>query len=226
MMGYINIVRDKREILMSIRTNKRILSVLFLVFVLALPLFAQERAVVEEITGKVELKAPGRSWVPASPGMEVSKGTVISTGFNSSVSLDLGNSELFVRQLTRLTLEELVRQEGTVTTSVALKVGKVKAKVKSAEGLTHNFTLRSSTSTASVRGTELEFDGFLIEVSEGRVVFMDPSGTEEFVFEGESSGGEDALNVKFGVSPYASEEGGIGLGSPGEGTGTIIVIAN
>ena len=209
---------------MNIIFSKKAVCVLFLIFIFALPLFAQERAVVENVTGKVELKAPGRSWVAASPGMEISKGTVISTGFNSTATLDLGDSELLVKQLTRLTLEELVKKEGTVTTSLSLKVGKVNAKVKSAEGLKHNFTLRSTTSTASVRGTELEYDGFTLVVSEGKVEFLDAEG-KQLVFQGESSGGEEALNVKFGVSPYTSESG-IGVSTADEGTGSIIVLAN
>ena len=188
-------------------------------------LFAQEQGTVQKVTGKVELKAPGMTWVSASPGMKISKGTIISTGFKSALSLDLGDSELEVKQLTRLTLEELIKQEGKVTTALSLKVGKVNAKVKTAEGLQHDFTLRSTTSTASVRGTELDFDGFTIVVSEGTVEFLDATGTREFVFQGESSGGEDALNVRFGVSPYTSE-GGVELEFPDEGSGTIIIVAN
>lgn len=210
---------------MNIVFKNKVFCIILLVFALTLPLFAQEMAVVENVSGKAELKAPGGSWVAASPGMEISKGTVISTGFSSTLSLDLGDSVLSVKQLTRLTLEELVKKEGIVTTSLALKVGKVNAKVKTAEGLQHNFSIRSTTSTASVRGTELEYDGFTIRVSEGTVEFLDATG-KQLVFQGESSGGESALNLQFGVSPYTSEDGGIGLGFPDDGTGSIIVTAN
>jgi hypothetical protein len=104
-----------------------------------------------------------------------------------------------------MSVEELSRQEGTINTALNLKVGKVTAKVKTVEGLGHNFTLRSPTSTASVRGTEFEFDGFAIKVTDGEVVLVDiETGEVETVFQGEISGGEVALNAGFSVSPYTS----------------------
>jgi len=212
---------------------KKLILVFLLILIAALPLIAQEKAVIREFSGKVEIQSPGKGWVSAQKGMEISKGTVISTGFNATASLDLGSSELFVKQLTRMTLDELVRQEGKVTTSLSLKVGKVRAKVKTSEGLTHDFKLRSPTSTASVRGTEFEYDGFTVKVSEGTVSLADVSGKEELVFEGESSGGETALSTGFAVSPYSefSGEGGGGITDEVDAdasgfTGSVVITVN
>ncbi|MFP4619424.1 MAG: hypothetical protein ACLFMZ_11330, partial [Spirochaetaceae bacterium] len=47
-------------------------------------------AVVEETKGKVELKASGGSWQRAETGMELGKGTTISTGFNSEAEIAIG----------------------------------------------------------------------------------------------------------------------------------------
>ncbi|RKX76659.1 MAG: hypothetical protein DRP87_11250 [Spirochaetes bacterium] len=182
-------------------------SILF--FLVVLPGFTQQSAKITDITGKVELKSAGADWLPARVGMEVSVGTIVSTGFNSSAVLDLGSSVINVKQLTRMTLEELIQKEGTINTSLFLRVGEVKANVKSVEGLTHDFTLKSSTSTASVRGTEFEYDGFVVKVVDGVVTLYDVSGVRELVLRGELSGGEEAKSAVFTVNSYTTEEGAL-----------------
>ena len=208
--------------------RKILVCAVLLIVALSTAAISQEKATIIDLSGKVEVKNPGKGWVPARDGMEILGGTIISTGFGGTAVLDLGSSEIRIKQLTRMTLDELTEQEGTVSTQLTLNVGRVSAKVKTTEGLTHNFTLRSPTSTASVRGTEFDFDGFMIRVKDGRVSFLDETGTEELVFEGEISGGEAALNRGFAVSPYTSYSGsdsGILSGSgTGSGfTGTIVV---
>ncbi len=47
-----------------------------------------------------------------------------------------------------MTVEELVQREGTIGTTLFLRVGRVKAEVKSVEGLTQEFKLRSTVSVA------------------------------------------------------------------------------
>jgi hypothetical protein len=94
---------------------------------------AQTQAVVKSFTGKVEVLQ--QAWVPVKAGMKLSMGTTISTGFNSSAVLELGPSVLQVKPLTRLRLNELVAREGTLKTDLFLRVGKVRAEVKTAEGL-------------------------------------------------------------------------------------------
>jgi len=120
------------------------------------PLLAVDTAIITETTGKVEIQAPGKGWTAAGPGTHITKGTTISTGFNSGATIDLGSSEIQVRQLTRMELGELIQQQGTITTDLTLKVGKIRAEIKPVEGLEHDFKIRSAVSTASVRGTILE----------------------------------------------------------------------
>jgi hypothetical protein len=64
-------------------------------------------------------------------------------------------------------------------------VGKVTAQVKTTAGLKHDFKLRSPVSTAAVRGTEFEYDGWRLSVEEGQVVLIDPLGRERLVIQGE-----------------------------------------
>src|SRR5271157_6108882 len=88
-------------------------------------LFSQSQAVVTQFTGKVEVKASGGDWQPAKQGMTLDTGASISTGFSSTALLDLGTSTLKVRPLTRMQLVQLIAREGSVSTTLALKVGKV-----------------------------------------------------------------------------------------------------
>ncbi len=150
-------------------------------------LFAEVSAVVKEVNGKVEIKSSGGSWRKASAGMKISKGDYISTGFNSQAVLLLGDSQVIVKQLTRMELEKLVEKEGTVSTGLNLRVGRVRAEVKSAKGLKQNFTLKSPISTAAVRGTVFEYDGRNLTVYRGLVAFTNPLGQQRLVPAGAAS---------------------------------------
>jgi hypothetical protein len=196
------------------------LPVLLIFLVLLVPgLTAQTQAVVKEITGKVEIKAPGATaWLPAKPGQQLARGSFISTGFNSTAVLALGPSVLSVKPLTRLQLEELIAREGTVATSLFLKVGKVNAEVKTTEGLKQDFTVRSPVSTAAVRGTEFEFDGLTVRVINGMVYLINTTGQSRGVAQGEQSSttgtepptsGDQEKQDSTAVLPYAGSTGGV-----------------
>ena len=165
---------------------KKIIVILILVFVSA-ALFAEISAVFSEVSGKVEIKSPGESWEKAEIGMELKKGDLISTGFRAEAVLKIGPSQLIVKQLTRMELEELVEKEGTVSTGLNLRVGKIKAEVRTTAGLRQNFRLTSPVSTAAVRGTSFEYDGVNLKVFEGTVAFTNKRGRTRSVRIGESS---------------------------------------
>jgi hypothetical protein len=193
---------------------KKLAILLMLIIILAPGLFSQT-AVVKQVVGKVEVKAPGQAWVPAKVGMDVSKGSFISTGFRSTAVLEMGPSVLNVRQLTRMQLEELLEKEGTMTTGLYLNVGKVNAKVKSVKGLSHDFKLRSPVSTAAVRGTDFDYDGRILKVREGIVDFINELKQRRKVFDearlaadGGIETGDTVLDDYSNVSAYAGEAGG------------------
>jgi hypothetical protein len=149
---------------------------------------AAMKAVFSAIVGKVEYQKPGSSWKPAKVGDSIDKGTVVSTGFKSSATLKLEESSLFLKPLTRLTLEEAVKTSGGTQTKLYLLSGRVKADVPPQAGKTTDFRIKSPTATASVRGTAFDFDGLNLMVSRGRVHYQTPTnqfrlvGAREFAY--------------------------------------------
>ena len=101
--------------------------------------------------------------------------------------ISAGTSTLKVAPLTRMQLVELIARQGSVSTTLALKVGKVNAEVKTAQGLRQDFTLKGPQATAAVRGTEFEFDGLSVKVINGLVFFTNTQGQGRGVGAGEAS---------------------------------------
>ena len=172
---------------------------------IALPSFAATSATLRDIKGKVEVKPLGKAWVEAREGMTVDLLATISTGFNSSATLVIADNKIAVAPLTRLTVDKIVEQAGTLGTSLHLRVGKVNAEVKSSSATPQDFKVTSPYSTASVRGTIFEYDGFYLDVQDGIVTFIPgkpprdiaaprsqatETGDDEGAEEGEGSGDE------------------------------------
>jgi len=165
--------------------RKALLIALILACIAALSVSAQ--AVVKEFSGKVEMKVAGGDWKPVALQMVVPKGASISTGFDSKLVLGIGNTTLTVRPLTRMLLEEVIKKENTQTTSLVLSVGKVRADVKSAEGERQDFKVKGPASTAAVRGTVFDYDGFDLVVEQGVVQFVNLLNQVQPVAAGEQS---------------------------------------
>ncbi len=176
------------------------LAVLIVLMALA-ALPAQEKVEIADIQGKVEVKGKSGDWMPAQKGQPLSSDMWISTGFGAKAVLNLIASTIEVQPLTRMTVGELAKQGDSIKTTVNLKVGRIKAKVQTTEGVTHDFKVLSSTSTAAVRGTEFDYDGYVLKVTNGVVDFQMSSGKLEIVFAGEVNGGEQTLKEAFTVSP-------------------------
>lgn len=149
--------------------------------------FAQVRATVESVSGKVEIRAEGGSWQAASAGERIARGSTISTGFNSRAELRLADSILEVEPLTRMTLEDLVETSDSVSTDVFVRVGRTRANVQSAEGVRSDFRMRSPITTASVRGTQFAFDTKTTAVTEGTVTVANFLGRSTSVGQGGSA---------------------------------------
>lgn len=157
--------------------RKIILSVIALVLLPATILFATN-AEIKSFTGKVEIQEPGSTaWVAVAEGQILKSGTIISTGFNANATIDMDEtSEIFVRSLTRVAIEDLTITTDAVKTSLNLTMGKIKADVKTTTGLKHNFTLKTPVSTAAVRGTVFEAGVASIYVETGSVGFSNSIG--------------------------------------------------
>ncbi len=146
------------------------------------------QAQFSEVNGKVEIRpASGGAWQAAEVGMTVDEQTMISTGFNSSAELQMGASTVSVEQLTRMVFEEIVERSDSVETRMNLSVGKMSAQVRSSDGRAQDFQVRSPISTAAVRGTDFEFDGEQLRVTEGIVAFVNNYGQQRRISVGQKS---------------------------------------
>jgi hypothetical protein len=144
--------------------------VLGFLFVLGIPALFSQEVVIREISGTVEIKTPDAAgWSPARQGQIIPRTTVVSTGFKSTAVLTVGNSVLAVQPLTRLTVDEIQETSGKEQVNLSLQTGRIRADVKPPAGGKTEFTVKSPSATASVRGTSFEFDGIQLRVSEGRV---------------------------------------------------------
>ena len=144
-------------------------------------------AVIKSVTGKVEIQQGDSAWKSAAEGQKILPGTVISTGFNSNAVLDLGTSEIFIKPLTRISLNELLEKGSVVKTDLNLKLGKVTADVKTTEGLKNDFTLRTPVSTAAVRGTIFTAGVNSLSVQQGKIAYSNKMGQTRTVQAGSSS---------------------------------------
>ena len=217
---------------------KRIGIAMIIALVFAFAIFevgAQSHAVFKTVAGKVEIQNPGeQAWGPASVGMEVPIKATISTGFGGGAVLEVGASTLTVRQLTRLRIDDLSTQNKVTRTNLTMRVGRIRAEVKSTAGTATDFKLRSPVSTAAVRGTGFETDGAFLSVFESIVAFLSESGISTDIGTGETgvtgdggppSGGAAQREANTGVDPYTTLTGGGGTGNgePGLGIGAITV---
>jgi hypothetical protein len=217
--------------------NTRRLLVLAILVLVAAGAVAQQTAVFEDVSGKVEVRAPGASWQAAQEGQEIPINATVSTGFNSEATLALGRSTVVMKALSRMTVEDLVEREGTVQTGVRLDVGRVSAEVRSAEGVQTDFRVRGPISTASVRGTAFDFDTFVLFVIENKVELRNLLDQARTVMEeqGSSTRGFDypenperSLIAQTGTDPQpAAVSTGLPQGSRGgdggRGLGNIVV---
>jgi len=214
----------------GLHMNKTLI-ILLAVLLAGTSLVAQNQAVLKEATGKVEIQTSGGTWQQVRIGMRLDLGTTISTGFNSSAVLDLGSSVLSVKPLTRMRLDQLLEQGGTVQTELFLRVGKVSAEVKSAAGLKQDFKLRSPVSTAAVRGTDFDYDTYGVHVEDGNVYYFNLLNQGRTYGSGEGGGsdgynspptGDQSKNENSTVDPYAPGAGGTREGGSFGATDTYL----
>jgi hypothetical protein len=183
---------------------------------------APASAFFREVSGTVEIKTAGSTvWVNAAKGDSIEQDTIISTGFRSTALIALGNSTLAVRPLTRLSLEEIIRNQNGEQVNLYLQTGRVRAKVNPPSGGTVDFTVKSPSATASVRGTSFDFDTENLRVEEGRVQYSLANGRRVSVGEQERSYVDEANNRIASPFEAAREDAAPGL-PPGSGSGSPV----
>jgi len=155
---------------------KKTFFVVLLSAAIAAGVFGQN-GVIRELTGEVEIKPSGASaFTAAKAGDTVARDTIVSTGFRSTAVIVIGSSTITVRPLTRLSLAEIQSASEAENVNVNLQTGRVRVDVRPPAGTRADFTVQSTTASASVRGTSFEFDTVNLSASEGTVSFSSFSG--------------------------------------------------
>jgi hypothetical protein len=158
------------------------------IFILTGLYVSAQNAVIEHVTGTVEIKQPGEnSYKAANAGDKLFKETVISTGFKSFAIIKTGSTTITARPLTHLTLTEIENLSDVETLNINLQAGRVRVDVKPPAGTKAAATVKGPTVTASVRGTSFEFDTDNLYVNEGVVSFRGSKGQNILVRAGETS---------------------------------------
>ena len=204
------------------RKTDRFLIALALAFLTAVSAHGLEAKVVS-VSGKAEVQAKGTSsWKALRVGDVISKGSVISTGFKSSLGLNVDGSTVTLGALTRMTLEQLASNDSKTQTSLYLDSGRVHAEVNKTAGKRVDFKVSSPVATASVRGTSFSFSASGNSDIEAGLVAMGPGVDSPTVYAGDDPDGflpapgdsnamtpTSDINGKREVPVYAGQESGI-----------------
>jgi hypothetical protein len=158
------------------------------IFILTGMWLSAQNAVIEHVTGNVEIMQPGEKiYKNAVSGETIYKETVILTGFKSFAIIKIGSTTITARPLTHLTLKEIQKMTDTETLNVNIQAGRVRVEVKPPAGTKARTTIIAPSAVASVRGTSFEFDTNNLYVNEGTVSFGGDRGQNILVRAGENS---------------------------------------
>jgi hypothetical protein len=139
-----------------------------------------QQARITEVKGNVEIKS-SRDWEAASVGDIIGKSMSISTGVRSSAVVAVGSSTITISPLSIVTLEELLRGENSEETTLFLRSGRLRADITPPGSTEVEFTVRSPTTTASVRGTSFTFNGRRLQVHSGSVSLINNISLQKVV---------------------------------------------
>lgn len=159
---------------------------------------------VTRITGSVEIMEPGQPWAPAEVDGKIPLEAIVSTGFRSSAAITLNDvAVLEIGPLTRIALTELVARDDALVADLYLDFGRIDASVQTAEGVDHDFTIRTTMSVASVRGTRFIGDGELWRVTEGVVSVSNRRGEEVLITVDERT---EVIGTALPLDPQRAQE--------------------
>ena len=136
----------------------------------------EEAATLLQLEGNVEVRRPGGAWEKAVEGGVFSGGTVISTGFESSATLSIGETCLTLSALGRLVIGEIsvsIGEDGAVLEKVRLilQAGRLDALVLPPFSGETDWRVTSRFAAVKTRGAEFRFDQRTLVVWSGRAVF-------------------------------------------------------
>lgn len=197
----------------------------------------QGKAVVSSLKGTAQYSAGG-AWAPLKSGMTLYSGTVIQTGSDALLELDLGINGPYVKvkpsttvAIDKLTFEKTAA-DTVIETQLDVRQGGIVGKVNKTSSASR-YEVKTPTGVAGIRGTiyEIDSDG-TVKVKEGCVVvvFVDATGkitTVEVCAGNKFVPGSGTASSPWGVMPMTQAElnspnwpgGGRGPGGPGRGPG-------
>ncbi len=160
-----------------------------------LMLLAAAAAIPQEImltaaSGRVEIREPGGAWQPVAVRDSIPVGAEIATGLGARATINVNGNLVRIEPMSRVAVSSFLREGNTTTTELNLRIGRVSAEVRTAEGLQQDFRLRSTQSTASVRGTSFTYDGTELRVDEGQVALANRLNQQRIVIAGQESRAE------------------------------------
>jgi hypothetical protein len=162
----------------------------------------QQRVVVKQVVGKVEVRAGGSgSWRAARNAMPLRMGWDVRTFVESTVDVEFENGTVLkISENSVITLSKLMQGGGVENSSVNVATGKVLANVKKLTSAKSTFEFETPTAVASIRGTRLDIavdnNGDAIRVHEGLVMVRRRGGGGEVAV----AGGKGAIMERNGGS--------------------------
>ena len=140
------------------------ISILTVIILLVLSTsLAAAGASILTVQGRVSVQQrPGAGWTQAYAGMQLGQGATVSTGYGAAALLRItpGTTVFRVNQFTTMSISTLTSGKGGVNTGLTLRMGTIRAVVKSTPTLRSRFQISTPVATASVRGTIPEVSHF------------------------------------------------------------------
>jgi hypothetical protein len=169
-----------------------------LLVLIALP--AWSSATVAESRGSVQFRLPGATtWSALTVGSVLPEGAVVVSGTTGRAVIDAGNTTIVVEPLSRITIEAARIAPDDERAALSMPYGRINATVRRADNRGMDFRVFTPISTAAVRGTEFDYDGFALSVTEGDVAFTNRIGQAHSVRAGQ-------LSRTWGTAPIQSVE--------------------
>lgn len=169
------------------RTAQATLDVILIVLVSAAVSAAPLKVKVTKITGNVMVqKAGAADWTRAADNMALQKGAQVKTASGGSCILAWENGNVVkLNELSSLAIEESAKQGLAGNTTVKINNGKMYARVEKLSATKSDFTIKTPTAVAGVRGSEIivtaepgvssfqVLDGAFAVASEGQEILLD-----------------------------------------------------
>lgn len=141
---------------------------------------------ISKVVEDVSLRQGNGEWQDAQEGQQVVEGHEIHTGPGSEVTLAFSDgTAVLVRELTQLKVNTLLGRADRVKMEMLLRIGDVKAQVKPQTAVATDFSIRTPSGTASVRGTQIRSVsyyppvGMQTDLASGKLLVQSARGTTQ-----------------------------------------------